>query len=108
MNLLSHKHVVIRKKHRCDGCGRVFEIGTKMHRQVIAAEGRIYNWYTCPTCEELISISDDLDNGYGEYEQYCVAEYLNVGQTPEQMLEEVKARKKVSGTVNNSCVHPCV
>lgn len=68
MNVLSDKTVVTRKKHRCNACGRMFEAGTKMSRQTIASEGTIYNWYACPTCDELMAICHDLDNGYGEYE----------------------------------------
>lgn len=90
MNILSHKDVITRKKHRCNACLRTFPAGTKMNVQTVANEGTIYNWYACQTCEELMAISNDLDDGYGEYEQGCVDNALNVGQTPEEMLEECK------------------
>ena len=86
MNILSDKIVNIRKPHKCDACGRMFEKGTKMRRQVNTGEG-MCQWYECQTCQILLAkYCDDFDDGYGECEQYCVANTLNVDQTPEDLL----------------------
>jgi len=89
MNQLSDKIVTTRKRHRCDGCGRVFEPNTKM-RTLTFAEDTIFTWRECETCSILLTkFRDEFDDGSGICDRYCVADSLNRGQTPEQLLEEL-------------------
>jgi hypothetical protein len=95
-HLFSEKTVITRKKHRCNACERVFPEGTQMNVQRIADEGTIYSWYSCRTCQALMSkFSDQFDDGYGGFESGCISNALNHDQTPEQMLEELEHQREV-------------
>jgi len=94
MTILSDKIVTTRKKHRCNACMRVFEAGTKMRTQVNTEDG-IMTWRECPSCNELLSkhraIFEDEDNMCFEG---CVNEVLKKGQTPEELLLQLKNETK--------------
>ena len=90
MDILSDKIVITRKKHRCSACGRLFENGTKMRTQVNTFDG-IQTWRECPTCTELLSeYRSHFEDYDGMCYQGCVNEACESGQTPEQLLEQLK------------------
>ena len=91
MNILSDKIVLIRKTQRCDACGRSFEKGTEMRVQVNTFDG-FNTWRECPTCRKLLSyhrnlFADPIDDICYEG---CVADYLEKGQTPEDLLKTLE------------------
>jgi len=93
MYILSDKIVKIRKTHICCACGRRFEIGTRMRSQVNDSDGLVH-WYNCMTCEELLSkFRNNFDDGCGMCEFDCVSNSLERGQTPEDLLRELKPPK---------------
>ena len=90
MDIISDKIVITRKKHRCSACGRLFEKGIQMRTQINTFDG-IQAWRECPTCTELLSMYRS------EFEDYdgmcycdCVREVCAHGQTPEQLLQQLK------------------
>jgi hypothetical protein len=85
MTTLKYKIVTIRKKHRCFLCGRIFEPGTRMIYFVCVDGGDFSSGYNCFTCEKIVSYSDEH-----EFYRDDVIEMLDKGQTPEQLLEELK------------------
>jgi len=90
MDILSDKIVITRKKHRCSACGRLFENGTKMRTQVNTFDG-IQTWRECPTCTELLSeYRSHFEDYDGMCYQDCVNEVCELGQTPEQLLQQFK------------------
>ena len=90
MDILSDKVVTTRKKHACSACGRLFEKGTKMRTQINTFDG-IQAWRECPTCTELLSTHRSHFEDYdGMCYQGCVNEVCESGQTPEQLLEQLK------------------
>lgn len=93
MDVLSEKIVVTRKPHRCDACQRKFDAGIKMSVQVNVFEGDINRWRTCETCTEIVSKHFKwLSDGDGYISEACVADALEKGQTPEQLLEELNSQ----------------
>jgi len=94
MYILSDKIMVTRKKHRCDACGRVFDKGTKMRRQVNTFDG-FGTWRECPTCQILLDkYRPHFEDDY-EHVCYanCVDEVLNKDQTPEDLLNEFESKQ---------------
>ena len=90
MDILSDKIVITRKNHRCSACGRLFEKGTKMRTQVNTSDG-IQVWRECPTCAELLNTHSLLFEDYdGICYCNCVREVCAHGQTPEQLLQQLK------------------
>jgi hypothetical protein len=90
MSILRDGIVTTRKKRKCNACMRVFDKGTKMRTQVNTYHD-IVTWRECPTCTELLSkfrqhFEDEYD---GLCYEFCVADSLDKGQTPEQLLEEL-------------------
>ena len=93
MNILSDKIVKVRKKRMCDACGRKFEPGTKMKRQVNDYDG-LLTFYECHTCQILLSKHRDyFDDGCGICESYCVRDSLERNQTPEELLSNLDKSK---------------
>lgn len=93
MDILSDKTLITRKAHNCSACGRVFPKGVKMRTQVNTFDG-IGTWRTCETCTTLLNeFPDCFDDGYGMFMGNCVDESLNRDQTPEQLLDELRAKK---------------
>lgn len=93
MHVLSEKTVITRKPHRCDGCQRKFEVGSKMKVQTNVHESEIHRFRTCETCSEIISKHFQwLSDGYGYIAEACVADVLENGQTPEMLLEELNSK----------------
>lgn len=71
MVFLEDKWVKTRKKHTCHGCAKSYECGTKMRYMTAVNQGDFNSWYTCQTCEEVLSVGwdyIDLENGilFGE------------------------------------------
>lgn len=96
MDILSDKIVTTRKKHLCDACGRVFDTGTKMRTQVNTFDG-IQTWRECPTCQELLSkYRSHFDDGESFVSYHCVHNSLNVGQTPEDLLDSLNKRTLIN------------
>lgn len=88
MTTLQYKLVTIRKPHKCFGCLRKFEPGSKMFYW-FGVDGSDHNsGYACETCEEIMSI-----NNYDEWYEGDVLNCLNKDQTPEQYLTEIKQSK---------------
>jgi uncharacterized protein (DUF2344 family) len=87
MDILSDKTVKTNKPHMCFGCGRKFEKGTKMRRQVNTCDG-ICVVYSCKTCDELMTKHPKLfwDDMLEMFNEFCVNESLEKGQTPEELL----------------------
>lgn len=90
MDIISDKVVTTRKDHRCSACDRKFPKGTKMRTQVNTYDG-IQTWRECPTCHVLLSeFRDRFDDEYGWVPGSCVSEVCEIGQTPEELLTELK------------------
>lgn len=90
MYILSDKIVTTRKEHKCNACLRVFKPGTRMKTQVNTFDG-IGVWRLCPTCQVLLKnfksyFEDDYDYLFHEG---CVNEMLQLGQTPEELLNNL-------------------
>ena len=52
-------------------------------------------WRECPTCEELLRRdSVRFSDGCGLHEYGCVDSALDIGQTPEMLLEEMNKNKQ--------------
>lgn len=74
MDFLEDKWVKTRKKHTCHGCAKLYESGTKMRYLTAVDQGDFSSWYTCQTCEDVLTISwdhIDLENGilFGEVKE---------------------------------------
>ena len=89
MKIIGEKGVVTRKKHRCSACLRVFPAGTRM-RKVAVSDAGVSTWKECPTCVELLKKDPvRFSDGFGILEYGCVDACLDVGQTPEMLLDEM-------------------
>jgi DNA replicative helicase MCM subunit Mcm2 (Cdc46/Mcm family) len=89
MDILSDKIVITRKKHRCSACSRLFDKGTKMRTQINTYDG-IQAWRECPTCTELLSTyRSHFEDEDGICHQDCVNEVRELGQTPEDLLNQL-------------------
>ena len=84
-NYISSKDVVTRKEHQCFSCYRVFPKGTKMNRNTSSDMGTIFTVHSCMTCNTIIESEreDEYPDGY-------VDGMLRKGQTPEDLLQELK------------------
>lgn len=92
-DILSDKIVVTRKKHRCNACLRIFEKGTKMRTQVNTYDG-IQVWRECPTCTELLSkYREHFEDADRMCYRDCVNDVCDVGQAPEQLLEQLNKKQ---------------
>lgn len=92
MYILSDKLVKTRKQHVCFACGRLFEKGTEMNRQVNTFDG-INAIYTCETCTMLFHEFKDcfIDEIELSFQEGCVHETFhefNV-KTPEELLQQL-------------------
>lgn len=90
------KYVVVttRKPHRCFCCERVFPKGTNMRYWSVVGDDGFGSGYNCATCEELLTLTDYLNDPYEGYSHGCVYEALNKGQTPEQLLVHEREEKR--------------
>lgn len=64
--MIREKEVITRKPHKCFGCGRNFNKGSKMLLSVAKEGNKLYNIYLCPTCKELITdceLGEDISEG---------------------------------------------
>ena len=89
---LTDKWVVTRKPHQCIGCFRNFQPEERMRYWVGIYEGDFGSCYTCKTCHTCIAHLEP-DAWGGGYEAGFVSDRLEKGQTPEQFLEELEAKK---------------
>lgn len=93
MDILFDKTVKIRKVHNCFACGRKFNKGEKMNRQVNTFDG-IGSVYTCLTCLNLIKNFPVYFEDAGIFPIGCVDTLLQEneykGMMPEQLTTEIK------------------
>lgn len=89
---LTYKEVTIRTPHKCWGCLREFSIGSKMNYWSCVDGSRINSGYSCKTCDEIQKIIIDpmYDDGIQQGE---IASECAKGQTPEELLAELKAQR---------------
>ena len=69
--MIREKEVITRKPHKCFGCGRNFNKGSKMLLSVAKEGNKLYNIYLCPTCKELITdceLGEDINLGGKSYQ----------------------------------------
>lgn len=78
-----YKKVKVRKARQCFSCFRKFDIGAEMIYWAGKYEGDFCANYHCLTCDKIM----DLDKESYEFPEGYVDEWLNKGQTPEQLLE---------------------
>lgn len=94
MDILLDKKVKIRKKHKCFGCGRIFEKGSEMWNQVNVYDGDIGSIYICLTCDQILPFIDT--NMDGVWENGDVIESMNSDNfkgTPEEYLIMLQGEK---------------
>ena len=84
---LSHGIIKTRKERRCTSCLRMFQPGTQMEHWAGVGDGVFMHYYACPTCQEILKGLDDNIFYTGE-----VADLLEKGETPEEMLEKMKVK----------------
>ncbi len=89
---LKEKFVKIRKPKICHGCLRKFETGTKMYYWVGISDGDFGDCYMCETCSSLMGVIKSEDG----YSVGFVAEELNRGETPEQLLERLTINQPIN------------
>lgn len=81
---LRNKTITTRKPRTCFSCLRKFPIGTKMNYWVGIYDGDFCASYSCMTCVNFMNMSNET-----EFPEGFVADMLQNGQTPEQLLEEI-------------------
>ncbi len=92
MNFNREKEVTVRKPHICFGHGGKIEIGQKAIYSSGTYYGDFYSLYTCLTCAQIMEL---IHKPGDEYREGFVNEMKDSSdQTPEQILELLKARKK--------------
>ena len=85
---LKYEIVTTKKTHECFACCRKFPEGSKM-RYFVGIVGEFSYGYSCLTCDEIMHMMDYDDDGF----PYAfVADELEKGQTPEQLLEILKKK----------------
>lgn len=85
---LKDKEVKIRKERRCYSCWRKFQAGTIMRYWAGVYDGDFGAVYSCQTCQAIMLRQEpDEEGGYPEF---FVANQLNPGQTPEDLLKTLK------------------
>lgn len=89
---LTNKNVVIRKQRQCFSCFRVFPTGTKMNYNSGVYEGDFSAVYSCMTCVEIMNMPQDPDEN--TFPEGYVAEMLEKGETPEQLIERWKTESE--------------
>lgn len=90
--------VVTRKPHPCLMCLRIIPRGSEMRYWVGTYEGDFQAHYTCKTCDQLADIGKEGFINDEGFEQGCVADSLEKGQTPEDLLEEIRKMKGINVT----------
>lgn len=92
MIIISGRTTRSKKPHRCSACLRLFPKGTIIRHIKVVYDG-ISIWRECPTCVELLKKDPNrFDDGYGILEYGCVDNCLDIGQTPEMLLEEINIK----------------
>lgn len=88
MQVVSSKIRKNKKDHMCEACCRVFGVGIEMNNVTVADQGSIYTWRECPACTELIkNYPEVFSDGFDLLYVGCVYNSLDVGETPEELLE---------------------
>jgi hypothetical protein len=95
MQILRDVVITTRKNHNCFCCGRLFPKGSRMKSQVNADSYQINNIWTCLTCEDLISKYPDRFICNGCFEDSCIADCLDEGQTPEDLLNKINLEEEL-------------
>jgi len=90
MKILNSKIATTRKPHQCFCCGRTFEKGSKMRVNTIV-ENEIFVNYDCETCIELMDKYKELFWDGELFQEFCVLEALQKGETPESLLLRLNA-----------------
>lgn len=87
--ILKDLNLKIRKQHTCFSCLRKFPPGTIMRYQACIYEGDFCTTYTCDTCQDIMSISNEH-----EWEEGFVDNQLEHLQTPEELLSYLRTHKR--------------
>ena len=89
MRIINERTVRSRTQHRCSACLRIFPSGVMIRKVKVVHDG-FNTWKECPTCVELFK-KDPIrfSDGFGILEYGCVDACLDVGQTPEMLLDEM-------------------
>src|SRR5579859_2237416 len=93
MSNISHKLVVIRKKHKCFGCLRQFDVGTKIYKWADIYQEDFSHGYMCVACDAIMQSWDkeDYNDNNDGYPEGCVREFLHEHaphKTPEDFVEK--------------------
>ena len=84
-DILRSTNVTTKKPHVCFGCGREFQIGTKMRVDVVVDCG-LWNCYLCNTCSNIARDLEPWDEfGYGDLRDEALER--------ETMTEEIVVRQ---------------
>lgn len=97
MEILKDVLITTRKDHNCFCCGRLFPKKSKMKLQVNANNDyrTMNNIWTCLTCEELISKYPNRFISDGYFKDSCIADCLDKGQTPEDLLNKINLEEEL-------------
>jgi hypothetical protein len=88
---ISDRPVKIRKPHSCFSCKQKFAAGTIMRKWVGTYEGDFGQVYYCATCEQIMHLCP-CDPGEGWPEEFTIGFYREGIDTPEKVLEMIKAK----------------
>lgn len=55
-----------KKRHRCDGCGRIIPVGTMCEKMVVKDGGTVVTFYDCLDCREFEFNLLETPNGWHE------------------------------------------
>lgn len=61
---LSQSSPKARKRHHCEMCGRVIDVGEVYTRQANLGDDGFYDWTNCQQCDVFLNLIEDWD-GYG-------------------------------------------
>lgn len=67
---------VARRGHWCHTCQMFIAIGTRYRRAVMRNDGRVYAWIEHVECQELGTLSQQLDPAQEGYDAAGVADWL--------------------------------
>lgn len=54
MNTLDDKRVKARKRHACDYCGNIIEVGEEYRYSKHEFDGMLYDWHSCDRCKDYV------------------------------------------------------
>ncbi|CAG5001812.1 hypothetical protein DYBT9275_02746 [Dyadobacter sp. CECT 9275] len=92
-DFISSKTVATRKEHKCFTCCRNMPKGSTMLASTNKEDGQIYTLYICQTCVDVIHEFPHFEGSEWLYEHETIREALAPGQTPEQLLEDLRNSK---------------